>query len=233
MTWADWLEYEEQIANWIAAIPNKVDWVVVLVAWLVLCVSYSAAWHSKKAANASMLLGFLSDYSKPEMFTALQVLRTFWEDNGNLVLELKRLHTSTGKLDESDLSSAQKYVVEHESKIGTARRHVHSFYKRAWRLWKHGYLRASDLKIIADTDGFELLRDVARPLSMAVNLVVVQEGNVQAFRRAARSFRWYDELADVASPQQRESRLAIFLAYAIGFAVPILGLVYFALHSSW
>jgi hypothetical protein len=233
MTWADWLHHFDPVADWIAAVPNKVDWIAVLVAWLALCVSYSAAWHSKKAANASMLHAFLSDYANPEMFTALQVLRGFWDDNGTLVHELKRLHTNIGELDESDLSAAQKYVVEYESKIGTARRHVHSFYKRAWRLWKHGYLRAHDLKIIGDTDGFELLRDVARPLSMAVNLVVVQEGNIQAFRRATRRFRWYDELADLVSPQKRESRLLIFLGYAIGVAIPILSFLYFAFHSSW
>ena len=232
MTWADWLEYEQQIANWIAAVPNKVDWVALLVAWLALVVSYSVARESKKAANALMLHAFLSDYAKPEMFNALQVLHAFWKDHGNLVHELKRLHTDIGELDESDVSAAQKYVVEHESEIGTARRHVQSFYKRLWRFWKHRNLSASDLKIIADTDGFKLLREVARPLSMAVNLVVDQEGKVQAFRRAAPSFKWYDELADVVSPQKRESRLAIFLAYAIGFAVPILCFLYFALHSS-
>jgi hypothetical protein len=233
MTWADWLHHFDPVADWIAAVPNKVDWIAVLVAWLALCVSYSVAWHSKKAANALMLHAFLSDYAKPEMFIALQVLRVFWEDNGNLVHELKRLHTNIGEVDESDLSAAQKYVGEYESQIGTARRHVHSFYKRGWRLWKHGYLRRSDLRIIADSDGFELLRNVARPLSMAVNLVVVHEGDIQAFRRAAGKFKWYDELAAVGLPQKRESRLAVFLAYAIGIAIPILAFLYFAFHSSW
>ena len=41
-----------------------------------------------------MLHDFLSDYAKPEMLTASQVLGAFWEDNGNLVHELKRLHTN-------------------------------------------------------------------------------------------------------------------------------------------
>src|SRR5689334_4449556 len=126
-TWADWLHYEQQIANWIAAVPNKVDWVAVLVAWLALCVTYSAARDSKKTANASMLHVFLTDYARPEMFTALQVLRVFGEENGNLVHELKRLHANIGEVDESDVSAARKYVVEYESKIGTARRQVHSF----------------------------------------------------------------------------------------------------------
>jgi hypothetical protein len=135
------------------------------------------------------------------------------------------------ELNKSDVSAAQKYVAEYESKIGTARRHVHSFYKRAWRLWKHGYLRRSDLEIIADSDGFELLRDVAGPLSLAVNLITVHEGNIQAFQHAARKFKWYDELAGVA--HKRESRFAIFLAYVIGLAIPILWLLYFALHGSW
>ena len=31
------------------------------------CVSFRAAWDSKKAANASMLHDFLSDYAKPEI----------------------------------------------------------------------------------------------------------------------------------------------------------------------
>ena len=89
-------------------------------------------------------------------------------------------------------------VSEYEPKIATARRHVQSFFKRAWRLWKHGYLRTSDLKIIAHTDGFELLRDVARPLSMAVNLVIVQEGESEYtdappaanFEQAQRKFQY-------------------------------------------
>ena len=70
-TWADWLHYEQQIANWIAAVPNKVDWVAVLVAELALWVSYSAARNSKKAVDATTLHAFLSDYAKPEMFHAL------------------------------------------------------------------------------------------------------------------------------------------------------------------
>ena len=59
------------IASWIEAAQNTADWVAVLVAELALWVSYSAARNSKKAADATTLHAFLSDYAKPEMFHAL------------------------------------------------------------------------------------------------------------------------------------------------------------------
>jgi hypothetical protein len=122
-------------ANPISAASVFIAAVALVVGMRSLGVSARAAQNSQRAAEATVLREFLTQYAAPQMHDALRTLRMFKEEEGPLLHYLQRLHSaSPDSLNEDDVANADRYVKQHEPKVGQARRHVHFYYKRAWQL---------------------------------------------------------------------------------------------------
>ena len=165
-------------ANPVAAASAFIAGIALIVSIFSLGVSAFAARNSKRAADAAILHGFLTQYASPEMHEALQKLRDFKDEEGPLLKYLQRLHEARpDSLDQHDVATAELYVKQHEpGEVGKARRRVHFHYKRAWRLWRGGYMPKRALQVILESNGADLLLEVARPLSIAVNLINLSIG---------------------------------------------------------
>ena len=178
----DWL--------WTTGWERNVAFGTLGVTALIAIASGYAAWASRrsaeaaeksseaaeKASEAQLLSQFLAEYASEEMRDALRILRDV-ETNNPKALTLSPEIIQTRR----NLSA----IADSEQ-----RRRVHHYFKRAYRLYEHGFLSAKSLELITDANGYRLLFDVVKPLSLAVN---PPDSDISRFD-------WYDRQREIREP---------------------------------
>lgn len=169
----------------------------IIIALAVVGALLASVWavvQAKKTAHANMVSVFLEEYASQRMHDHLWALGEFRDEKPKVIDPLRRLVTHVDDLNADDVKCADTYAVIDtvggRRVVDPARRHVYNFYKRAWRLHENGYLGKKALSIIADTNGVELLFDVAHPLTRATHLNIVHKDNLQRFRKDLTRFDW-------------------------------------------
>ena len=166
---------------------------IAVAAIAALVVSIWSGIQARNTAHANIVSVFLQEYAGEKMYNHLEDLKKFEKENKKLLSELDRLGASTNYQDEKYADVAKKYAEEHEPTLWSARRHVFSFYKRAWRLYRNRYLGKRALGIIADTDGCDLLFRVVQTISPATHLIKVCDGDRQKLQSELSEFDWFKE----------------------------------------
>ena len=191
--------------DWISSKPAgrarvMVYWVgiaQIVIALAVVGALLASVWavvQARKTAHANMVSVFLEEYASQRMHDDLWALGEFRDEKPDVIDPLRRLVTHVDDLNADDVKCAHTYAVKDtvggRRDVDPARRHVYNFYKRAWRLHENGYLGKKALSIIADTNGVELLFDVAHPLTRATHLNIFHKDNLQRFRDDLARFDW-------------------------------------------
>lgn len=163
----------------------------VVIAFVAVGVSLWTAVIANKTAQASLVSTFLERYGSNGMHHHLATLGDFGQNEGKSILhDLAPLAENPDHVDDEVVNHARGYHdapgIDHEP----ARRDVNNFYKRAWLLHENGYLTAKALRIIARTQGYNLLFAVVRPLTFATQLIEIRGGNTELFR---------EDVADVSA----------------------------------
>lgn len=176
-----------------------VEWIALLIAGLAVVVSIYAIYMARRTAHANIISIFLREYASQEMYEALVALRNFEDDDGTLLLYLENLATNPKDCDQEEVGVAQRYIDDWGDKIELHRRHVISFYDRAWKLYENGYLSKKAFLIIGRTSGNKLLFRIVRPLNCATHLINVCKGDPEEYRNNPPRLEWLDEFSKVVS----------------------------------
>ena len=162
-------------------LPAAVQLLMLLVTMIIAIASWRSANASRRSAQAAaktveaqLLSQFLEEYASEEMRRALDALRQFEKNNpDSLPPEVIQTRPGLVKLADSD-----------------HRRKLHYYFKRAYILYERGLLSRQSLEIITDANGYRLLFDVVKPLSLAVN----PPGSDLS------RFDWFDKLREIRKP---------------------------------
>lgn len=163
---------------------------------LTLGILVATAWAAKvqkNAAVANLLTTFLQQYSTKQMDDDLKRLRAFYDDSAtrNILYSLSALTSDPCIMNRQAEDAARYYMNHHEQELGEARRNVDFYFERAYRLHQRGYLPKWEFLLIANTSAKQLLLDVVRPLSLAVSLIKLHDGNWDTYRSALTGYEWY------------------------------------------
>ncbi len=128
--------------------------------------------------EAQLVAKFLEEYASSEMDEALRALRQFLDKRGGA-------------------EGVMQFVGEGRTLYPTtnaARRTVHYYFKKAYRLYEHGLLSKEALRLVVGVNGYDLLYEVVRPLSESV----APPGSDPT------RGEWFDRLRKVCPPQEND-----------------------------
>jgi hypothetical protein len=123
---------------------------VVLLAALAAAGAFFAAWATKRAAEAQLLLELLNDYAMPEMVEALRTLRAWRAVNGDEFAS------------EWELAMARDEPAA--AAVDDARHWVTSFFRNADELWQVGMISKRTARAAVDKPGLTVLITICAPL---------------------------------------------------------------------
>ena len=129
--------------------------IIAFASWRAAAASRQSAEAAKKSSEAQLLSQFLNEYASEEMREALRWLRD---------VEVKKPEVLSLSPEIIQTRPTLWQIADSEQ-----RRRVHYYFKRAYRLHEHGFLSVRSLELIIDSNGYRLLFDVVKPLSLAVN----------------------------------------------------------------
>ena len=205
-----WTEdgYDWFISSVNSAWSYSVEHPVIIIALLALGVSVLSVlvgawsvWQAKKTSHANIISVFFEEYASRDMLDALDTLRDFGNNNKPLIECFSRFRNFENRnliVTAADLIDANMYLQQHGAKIEPVRRKVTHFYRRAWRLYKSRYLNKQSVRIIGQTPGFDILKDVAIPLTYPTQLIRICKGDKQKFLSELKNFSWVDEFEKVS-----------------------------------
>ncbi len=186
-------DYWADVLDWfVAAVIYIGEHPAIAIALLALVVSIWSVWQARKTSHANIVSVFLEEYASKEMHNALDTLKDF---QGKLVgksfVEIfTRFIDKKRDITDRDTTSAELYLGNFSDTIEPARRKVSHFYRRAWRIYKSGYLNKRSFRIIAGTSGSDLLITVAMPLTYATHYIRVCDKDPEKFRKDLPKFEW-------------------------------------------
>ena len=125
---------------------------VVLAFWGII----SAARQNARAVESGILLTFMEHYAEPEMLDDLRALVSWQKDHSDVdfaALWMQRLREKDGVALRVDL----------------ARRRVKLYFRRPLMLYRQRYVGRRFVRAAASVDGINILREVVRPLELALN----------------------------------------------------------------
>lgn len=117
--------------------------------------AWAAAWATKRAAEAQILLDLLNDYATPEMAEALRTLRSWQEQHGDEFADNWELGMAT--------SDANADAVDH------ARRRVSAYFQNVDELWQNRLISRNTARAAVDKAGLPVLINVCGPLERRLN----------------------------------------------------------------
>jgi hypothetical protein len=123
---------------------------VVLLAALAAVGAFFAAWATKRAAEAQVLLELLNDYAMQEMAEALRTLRAWQAVNGDTFAN------------EWELMMARNEPAS--AAVDDARHRVTSFFRSADGLWQVGMISRRTARAAVDKPGLAVLITICAPL---------------------------------------------------------------------
>lgn len=146
----------------ISLTPFK-DWVLVIGA-LGAFGAALAAWRgvaaTRRSADAQLAKAFLDQYASPEWATHIRTLRQFASDNNVDAIDF---------MHEGDRQVQMGLAVNEGSAEDNSRRVVHWFYRNAWHLYCESLLSKKAMRVIVQTNAYEVFHDIAAPLSYNVD----------------------------------------------------------------
>jgi hypothetical protein len=117
--------------------------------------AFYAAWATKKAAQAQVLLDLLRHYSSVDMSDALRTLRAWHRDHGDAFA--------------SHWWNRFKEQYPGAVEVDRARRMVTSYFQDADSLWRADLISEKTLRVAVDKAGFAVLIHVCSPLERELN----------------------------------------------------------------
>jgi hypothetical protein len=123
---------------------------VVLLAALAAAGAFFAAWATKRAAEAHVLLDLLNDYAMPEMAEALRTLRAWQAVKGDTFAN------------EWELAMARNEPAA--AAVDGARHRVTSFFRNADELCQVGMISRRTARAAVDKPGLAVLITICAPL---------------------------------------------------------------------
>ena len=164
----------------------------IAIALLALVVSMWSVWQARKTSHANIVSVFLEEYASKEMHNALDTLKDFEGTMAGrgLVENFIQFIEKNRNITKTDVDNAGLYLRTYGDRIEPSRRKVSHFYRRAWRLYKDGYINKKAFRIIAGTSGSDLFLTVAIPLTYATHLIRLCDKDPVKFRRDLPRFAW-------------------------------------------
>ena len=200
--WADVLDWLVAAVIYIGEHPAIA---IALLALLALVVSIWSVWQARKTSHANIVAVFLEEYASKEMHKALDTLKDFEGDMAGRRLVENFIHfiEKNRNITKIDVDNAGSYLRFYGDRIEPSRRKVSHFYRRAWRLYKEGYINKKAFRIIAGTSGSDLFLTVAIPLTYATHLIRLCDRDPEKFRRDLPKFRWVVKFEKMSRDRKR------------------------------
>jgi hypothetical protein len=145
----------------------------------------AAAWATKRAAEAQLLLDLLSDYAAPDMAQALRTLRLWREQHRDAFAD--------------DWARAMETGDPNADAVDRARRRVSSYFQNTDELWQNRLISKATARAAVDKAGLAVLIDVCAPMEQKLNPRVSL-----AFVRRLRALCPHRRDLMVAIPLQRQ-----------------------------
>ena len=169
----------ETILDWLTAFKDWAPGIAALGAFAAALAAWRGVAATKRAADAQLAKAFLDQYASQEWAMRIRTLARFAEGYPDGVIEFSR-----GR----DRQSVQGPTVDAGSPEDHARREVHWFYRNAWHLYRQGLLSKKAMRVITQTNAYEVFHDIAAPLSYNADHLLHKEERWKWLHELRRKF---------------------------------------------